>query len=702
MRFVLGEIWISLLLATLLGLMLGWLLWKWRRRTIARTDWEDQQAELASRRSSTADLETQMAELVVARNAAETDQVRLSAKIDDLEERAALVPVLEARIARQSQPPLKAPTSPTERLAGATPLGVVKPTSVSEQDQARWAAATATGSNIGEPPQTPQTSLPEPPPRPTDTSSSRRITQLETAAERANDRARDLAAQLDASSTHVAEVDAERVRLRRELDESTQRVRQLDEEVLSTKAKLSAAIEREVPAGEVERLHTQIERTQADLDSRAKQTESLQVELRRRGGDLEARALESNRLGAELAKARDALDRQTAEAVAATEAFSQLEVEHSDCAGNLTQLQSSLGTASANAAAERARTAELDEELKRRSMRIEALEARLTHLETTEDEVTSLRISHDDLEQRAARVTAVESEIVELRRSNSDLRVRNEEAEQRALRVVELEAKLRSAEREAEGLRSAASAFEATSKTERADLEQSAARLQALEAEISTTEQSLALATTEHELELEAAHHDLATADARISELQETLDKASAPRPHKAKAKAKALRAELADCAKTNKGLRGDLKAAQRAADHSSAAAEAMRTELASAKRDAKQRATTISALRTDLVKARTAKARHRDKRLASAQAKAADLATQLDGTDDLKLISGIGPKLEKKLNELGITRFSHLAVMKKSDVEALQQQLPQFPGRIKRDHWVKQAERLQRSDKDK
>ncbi|CAN5430677.1 hypothetical protein BH23ACT9_BH23ACT9_09900 [soil metagenome] len=62
---------------------------------------------------------------------------------------------------------------------------------------------------------------------------------------------------------------------------------------------------------------------------------------------------------------------------------------------------------------------------------------------------------------------------------------------------------------------------------------------------------------------------------------------------------------------------------------------------------------------------------------------------------DDLKRISGIGPKLERMLNEQGITTFRQLADMSDSDVDALQQRLSQFPGRIRRDSWVEQAGRL-------
>lgn len=61
---------------------------------------------------------------------------------------------------------------------------------------------------------------------------------------------------------------------------------------------------------------------------------------------------------------------------------------------------------------------------------------------------------------------------------------------------------------------------------------------------------------------------------------------------------------------------------------------------------------------------------------------------------DDLKLISGVGPKLEKTLNGLGFWHFSQIADWKKSDVAIVDDQLS-FKGRIERDDWIKQAKKL-------
>ncbi|WP_299404104.1 hypothetical protein [uncultured Roseobacter sp.] len=63
-------------------------------------------------------------------------------------------------------------------------------------------------------------------------------------------------------------------------------------------------------------------------------------------------------------------------------------------------------------------------------------------------------------------------------------------------------------------------------------------------------------------------------------------------------------------------------------------------------------------------------------------------------GADDLKLISGVGPKLEETLNSLGIWHFDQVAGLKKKDIAWVDERL-RFKGRIERDDWVGQAKTL-------
>ncbi len=63
-------------------------------------------------------------------------------------------------------------------------------------------------------------------------------------------------------------------------------------------------------------------------------------------------------------------------------------------------------------------------------------------------------------------------------------------------------------------------------------------------------------------------------------------------------------------------------------------------------------------------------------------------------GADDLKLISGVGPKLEQTLNELGVYHFDQVASWRKKEIEWVDSRL-RFKGRIERDGWIAQAKTL-------
>ncbi|MBK5932965.1 LSU ribosomal protein L21P [Rhodovulum imhoffii] len=63
-------------------------------------------------------------------------------------------------------------------------------------------------------------------------------------------------------------------------------------------------------------------------------------------------------------------------------------------------------------------------------------------------------------------------------------------------------------------------------------------------------------------------------------------------------------------------------------------------------------------------------------------------------GGDDLKKLSGVGPALEKKLHEAGVTTFAQIAAWTPEQVAAMDQKLS-FKGRIEREGWIEQAKEL-------
>ena len=64
---------------------------------------------------------------------------------------------------------------------------------------------------------------------------------------------------------------------------------------------------------------------------------------------------------------------------------------------------------------------------------------------------------------------------------------------------------------------------------------------------------------------------------------------------------------------------------------------------------------------------------------------------------DDLKQIKGIGPRIEKTLNEMGIFHFDQIAAWDRKTVDWVDEYLS-FKGRIDREEWIKQAQ--ERSEK--
>ncbi|MDR6265316.1 50S ribosomal protein L21 [Roseobacter sp. N2S] len=75
-------------------------------------------------------------------------------------------------------------------------------------------------------------------------------------------------------------------------------------------------------------------------------------------------------------------------------------------------------------------------------------------------------------------------------------------------------------------------------------------------------------------------------------------------------------------------------------------------------------------------------------------EAKAETAAPAVDGADDLKKLSGVGPALEKKLNAAGVTSFAQIAAWGEADIAEFDEKLS-FKGRIEREGWVDQAKEL-------
>jgi large subunit ribosomal protein L21 len=99
-----------------------------------------------------------------------------------------------------------------------------------------------------------------------------------------------------------------------------------------------------------------------------------------------------------------------------------------------------------------------------------------------------------------------------------------------------------------------------------------------------------------------------------------------------------------------------------------------------------------VSAVAVAAAPAKKAAPKKEEAPKAEAAKKAAPKAAA--GADDLKKLSGVGPALEKKLHEAGVTTFAQIAAWSADDVAEFGEKLS-FKGRIEREGWVEQAKAL-------
>ena len=168
------------------------------------------------------------------------------------------------------------------------------------------------------------------------------------------------------------------------------------------------------------------------------------------------------------------------------------------------------------------------------------------------------------------------------------------------------------------------------------------------------------------------------------------------------RAEGHALSADLRQTAEHNDELARELEAERQrqlalqqdvdAARHSAAEHEAARRSFAEQLSQTRLHADNEqAALRAEIAQ--------REAVLRASEAKLVDLEDRLatPEPDDLRLISGVGPVLERLLNESGITTFRQLARLSEGDMDNLDHRLDEFSGRVRHEGWVEQARLLHR-----
>ena len=141
--------------------------------------------------------------------------------------------------------------------------------------------------------------------------------------------------------------------------------------------------------------------------------------------------------------------------------------------------------------------------------------------------------------------------------------------------------------------------------------------------------------------------------------------------------------------------------AAPPASAKAAAAAEATDAPKAAAPKAAKPKAAPKAAAPKPAVAKDVATKAEKPKvpKVAVPKAAAPKAAKAAKGPDNLRLLKGLGPKLNTMLNDLGVTRFDQIAGLDVAAVAALDAKLGTFAGRITRDNFVDQAGLLAKGD---
>ncbi len=149
------------------------------------------------------------------------------------------------------------------------------------------------------------------------------------------------------------------------------------------------------------------------------------------------------------------------------------------------------------------------------------------------------------------------------------------------------------------------------------------------------------------------------------------------------------LKVELGNVPKENPADKIELARLQREV-------QSLQGQLDKSKQEISQLESTRQKLETDLEELQKYKREHKEPTIAEILTnQKAGTKISADEKDDLKVISGIGPAIEKKLNKIGIHSYRQISEFSEESIKQITASIKFFPGRIDRDRWVEQASKL-------
>jgi len=352
---------------------------------------------------------------------------------------------------------------------------------------------------------------------------------------------------------------------------------------------------------------------------------------------------------------------------------------------------------------------EMKQEKARLQTRIAELESTVSERNTELNQAKNSRIAElqsqlqSERQQTAAASAAENDKLEDLQRQlDHTNNAASEEKSEQNSRIAELQSQLQSARQQT----AAASAAE---KSKLEDLQRQLDQANTAAAELNQTKANIATLNTQ----LNQARVKIA----QSSETEENLTNAQR-RNNELSRENEELKRQTAQVQTTTPESRQELRELQRKYAEVTAQfneerrrSQRLASELVNKPTEIRSSVTQISEGQLKKLKAQNASKDARitelEKKLKNKSAKRKQKNTWQKGTtklgtpgsdhkDDLTAINGIGPKIEKVLNKLGIKSWEQLACMSAAEVTMVDGALEDFPGRIKRDKWVSQAKASQ------
>ncbi len=590
MTFALLQLLPALLILFLLGLIIGWLVWRWRRRLVSSSEWNSLSNAANRAKSDLASAEAANAELSNERSALSKQVSSLNGQYE---------------------------TTRTE-------LGT----------------ATRTNETLGK-------------------QVEERDIELARLRGELDDRDGKLAlieGDLDNANTKIsgfANIEGEAEQLRGQVESSGSRIAELEGELGKSKSELASNKEALAKSNdqvnnkdaELAKLRTELENANGELAGRDGKIGKLEAAVAASAATAAAmKAMESDN-GDLKAQLQQALDARDAEAARAKELGSLVDSTRSDldgAHGRVAELEGELGAAQGQVAELtpfKANAEATGAQLNDANGRVAELEGQLGDMGQLQDQLNG---ANGQLDAANGRIGELEGQLAELQQLRDQRDAANGQLDDANGRIGELEGQLA----ELQQLRDQRDAANG-------QLDDANGRIGELEGQLVAMGQ----------LQI-----DITERDRRIEELE-----LAAQQSAQAQADLDALRRQLDE--------------ANQLVDKSAGTIDTKETVIIDLRKQLADKEAEAEALPEPL------------RRVASFHAGSWKVGTTklgtagADHTDDLKVVSGIGPQMEKLLNSFGITSWEQLAALTPEEVATVDAALEDFPGRITRDEWVEQAQ---------